>query len=183
VKIFRRFSRKNFTQPRQSVKIFRRFIRKNFKQPRQSVKIFRRFSRKNFTQPRPSAKIVRRFSRKIFTLWRGCLPEKISLNCVAAKVSRHMNLSDQVQQGIHFHLLSTRTVNFTININTPNFVGNKLPLTQVVGVSSLMWQHVSTSEGHLQASSIKYVKWNVHNCSKFWTQISVSQSYKYTLLY
>ena len=31
----------------------------------------------------------------------------------------------------------------------------------------LIWQHVSTSQGHLQAGSIKYVKGLVHNCITF----------------
>ena len=48
----------------------------------------------------------------------------------------------------------------------------KLPSTQLVNVMSLIWQHVSTSEGHLQASSIKYIKGIVYNCITFWAKIS-----------
>jgi hypothetical protein len=35
---------------------------------------------------------------------------------------------------------------------------------QLVSVMSLIWQHVSTLEGYLQASSIKYIKGIVYNC-------------------
>jgi hypothetical protein len=36
--------------------------------------------------------------------------------------------------------------------------GNKLPSKQLLSVIPLIWQYVSTSEGPLQASSIKYIK-------------------------
>ena len=35
---------------------------------------------------------------------------------------------------------------------------NILPSTQLQSVMSSIWQHVSTSQGYLQASSIKYIK-------------------------
>jgi len=41
--------------------------------------------------------------------------------------------------------------------------GNKKPTTQLVCVTSLTWQHVLTSKGHLQTIAIKYMKENVHN--------------------
>jgi hypothetical protein len=44
---------------------------------------------------------------------------------------------------------------------------NKLPSTQLVSVISLIWQHVSTSEGHLQASNTKYIKGILYNFIKF----------------
>ena len=50
-----------------------------------------------------------------------------------------------------------------------NFIdeGIKSPLTQIVDVLPLIWQHVSTSEGHLQVSSMKYTKELCINCIKF----------------
>jgi len=33
-----------------------------------------------------------------------------------------------------------------------------MPSTQLVSVISLIWQHVSASEGHFQAGSIKHMK-------------------------
>ena len=39
-----------------------------------------------------------------------------------------------------------------------------MPSTQLVSVMSVIWQHVSTSEGHLQASSINNIKGIVYNC-------------------
>jgi hypothetical protein len=52
---------------------------------------------------------------------------------------------------------------------------NKLPSTQLVSVISLIWQRVSTSEGHLQVSSIKYIKGIVCCFVTFWTDIPVLQ--------
>jgi hypothetical protein len=49
---------------------------------------------------------------------------------------------------------------------------NKFTSTQLVSVLSLILQHVSTSEGHTQSSSIKYVKGIVYSCTKFCTGIS-----------
>jgi hypothetical protein len=43
--------------------------------------------------------------------------------------------------------------------------GNKLPLTPPVSVKSLIWQHFSTSEGHLQGGSIKYIKGILYHCN------------------
>jgi hypothetical protein len=40
-----------------------------------------------------------------------------------------------------------------------------MPSTQLAYVASLMWQHVSTSQGHLEAGGKKYIKGNVHNCN------------------
>ena len=42
---------------------------------------------------------------------------------------------------------------------------NKKPTTQLVYVTSLMWQHVLTSKGHLQSTGIKYMRKNVNNCN------------------
>jgi hypothetical protein len=39
-----------------------------------------------------------------------------------------------------------------------NKEGNKLPSTQLVSVIPLISQYLSTSEGRLQTSSIKYIK-------------------------
>jgi hypothetical protein len=36
----------------------------------------------------------------------------------------------------------------------------KFPSTQLVSVMFLISQDVSTSEGHFQASGVKYIKWN-----------------------
>ena len=36
---------------------------------------------------------------------------------------------------------------------------NKFPPTELVSVLSLIWQHVSISEGHLHVSSIEYIKY------------------------
>jgi len=41
---------------------------------------------------------------------------------------------------------------------------NKLPSAQLVSVIPSIWQHVSTPDGHLQASSIKYIKGSVDSC-------------------
>jgi len=49
----------------------------------------------------------------------------------------------------------------------PAFEGNILPWTQSVSVTPLIWQHVSTSGGHLQASVIKHIKGIVYNCIKY----------------
>jgi len=49
----------------------------------------------------------------------------------------------------------------------PAFEGNILPWTKPISVTPLIWQHVSTSGGHLQASVIKYIKGIVCNCMKF----------------
>jgi hypothetical protein len=48
----------------------------------------------------------------------------------------------------------------------PAFEGNILPWTQPVIATPLIWQHVSTSGGHLQASVIKYIKGIVCNFIK-----------------
>ena len=47
-------------------------------------------------------------------------------------------------------LLSSHCVRYNHKIS-------KLPSTQIVSVMALIWQLVSTSEGHLQASSKKYI--------------------------
>ena len=39
-----------------------------------------------------------------------------------------------------------------------NEKGNKFPSAQLVRVISLIWQHASKPQGHLQASSVKYRK-------------------------
>jgi hypothetical protein len=44
---------------------------------------------------------------------------------------------------------------------------NKLSLTQLVGFIYLIGYHVSTSEGHLQASSMKYIKIIVYSFIAF----------------
>jgi len=44
---------------------------------------------------------------------------------------------------------------------------NKLPLTQLVHFISLNWQHISTSDCHLQACSIKYINGTAYICMKF----------------
>jgi len=44
---------------------------------------------------------------------------------------------------------------------------------QLVSFLSLIWQHVMTSEGHLQAYSIKYIKGIARICMKFCTEISI----------
>jgi hypothetical protein len=56
---------------------------------------------------------------------------------------------------------------FVIRCVRYNNKRNKLPPTQLVSVVPLIWQHVSTSQGHLQASSIRYTKGIVYNCIKF----------------
>jgi hypothetical protein len=52
----------------------------------------------------------------------------------------------------------------------PSNEGNKLPSAQLVSVISLFLQHVSTSEGHLQVSSTKYIKrmTNVKKTTTIW---------------
>jgi len=58
-----------------------------------------------------------------------------------------------------------------------------MPSAQPVHVISLIWHHVSTSEGHLQASSIKYIKGIMYSCVKFWTEISTIQFDKIPIIY
>ena len=41
-------------------------------------------------------------------------------------------------------------------------------------VMSLIWQHSSTSEGHLQANSIIYINGIVYNCIKFELSLSLT---------
>jgi hypothetical protein len=50
-----------------------------------------------------------------------------------------------------------------------------MPSTQLVYVISLMWQHVSTSEGHLHASGIKHIEGNYAIVIMFRINISVLQ--------
>jgi hypothetical protein len=50
-----------------------------------------------------------------------------------------------------------------------------MPPSQLVSVKSLIWQHVWTSEGPVQASSIKYKKLILYNCIKFLTELSIFQ--------
>jgi hypothetical protein len=38
-----------------------------------------------------------------------------------------------------------------------------LPSTQLFSIIYLIWQCIWASEGNLQTSSIKYIKWAVHN--------------------
>jgi hypothetical protein len=60
------------------------------------------------------------------------------------------------------HLISLRLSSRCVRYNE----GNKLPSTQLLSTLSLIWQHVSTSEGDFQASSIKYLReilYNVRN--------------------
>jgi len=42
-----------------------------------------------------------------------------------------------------------------------------MPSAQIGSVMSLIWQHVSTAEGHLQAGSIKYIEGIMYSCIKF----------------
>jgi len=44
---------------------------------------------------------------------------------------------------------------------------DKVPSAQLESVTSLIWQHVSTSKGLLQASSIKYTKGIYNNFIQF----------------
>ena len=50
----------------------------------------------------------------------------------------------------------------------------KLPSTQLVSVTFLIWQHVSTSKGHFLASGIKYIQEIVCSCIEFKIQVSIS---------
>ena len=52
---------------------------------------------------------------------------------------------------LFFLLLSSLYVSY-------NYNRYKLPSTHLVSVICLTWQHLLTSGGHLQASSIKYIK-------------------------
>jgi hypothetical protein len=56
-----------------------------------------------------------------------------------------------------------------------------MPSTQLLFVISLIWQHVLTSEGHLQANGIKYVKANAHNFN-YAQKLDLSFTTVYTLL-
>jgi len=50
-----------------------------------------------------------------------------------------------------------------------------MPSAQLGYVVLLIWQHLSTSKGHLQASDINYIKRNVYNLILFRTDILVLQ--------
>jgi hypothetical protein len=55
-----------------------------------------------------------------------------------------------------------------------NFIAREInAVNTAVSAIYLIWQHVSTLEGHLQVGSIKYVKGLVHNCMAFWTEVLV----------
>jgi hypothetical protein len=66
-------------------------------------------------------------------------------------------------------IYGSRLVIFTLSSGCVRYDNkrNKWPSTQLITVISLIWQHVSTSEGHLQASSKKYIKGIVYNFIKF----------------
>jgi len=43
---------------------------------------------------------------------------------------------------------------------------NKFPPAELVSVISLIWQHVSISEGHLQVGSIECIKYDIYYSNK-----------------
>lgn len=59
--------------------------------------------------------------------------------------------------------------------NRPCIIRDTVPSTQLVYVTSLMWQQVSTSKGHLQVCGIKYIKEMYTTIIMFITAISISQ--------
>ena len=54
---------------------------------------------------------------------------------------------------------------------------NKMTSTQLVYVTALMWQHVSTSKGHLQADGVIYIREMYTTINMFITGISILQIY------
>ena len=54
---------------------------------------------------------------------------------------------------------------------------NKMPSTQLVYVTSLMWKQVLPSKGHLQAGGIKYIKEMYTTIIMFISGISILQIY------
>jgi hypothetical protein len=55
---------------------------------------------------------------------------------------------------------------------------NKISSTQGISFIHLIWQHVSTSERHLQTRSTKYIKGIVRDCITFLIEISGLQGDK-----
>ena len=53
---------------------------------------------------------------------------------------------------------------------------NKLPSTQLIRFTPLIWQHVSTSQGHLQVSAIKYLKGTSFTYFYHWPENNPSKS-------
>ena len=54
-------------------------------------------------------------------------------------------------------------------------IRDTVPSAQLVYVTSLMWQQVLTSKGHLQVCGIKYIKEMYTSIIMFITGISISQ--------
>jgi hypothetical protein len=77
-----------------------------------------------------------------------------------------------------------QTTKKTVLRSPENFIdeGIKFPSTQIVNVLPLIWQHVSTSESHLQASSTKYTKEFCINCIRLQT-VNLLQLYTIHFVY